>query len=224
MHVLIFDTETTGLPKTKIVDGGNLHLWPHIVQFSYVILDINVNTLIKVKDAIVKIPSAVTIPEEAYKIHGITTEMTQQLGLSIETIMDEFFTDILNVDLLVAHNLNFDLNMIKCELLRLIKENTNPDKYNSYFNEFIKLKKMYCTMQESVDLCNIEARYKNGNKYIKFPKLSELYEKLFKTTPSKLHNSLNDVAVCARCFMKLKYDVDIIEKDNEISKVISGLV
>lgn len=223
MRTLIFDTETTGLPKTKILDSGNLHLWPHIVQFSYIIIDTILNKIIKVNDFIVKIPTDVTIPEETIKIHGITNEMTKN-GISIEIIMDDFFGDLLNVDLIVAHNLSFDLNMIKCELLRLTKGNINTDKYNNYFNDIINFKKMYCTMQESIDLCNIEAKYKNGNKYIKFPKLSELYEKLFKTTPTKLHNSLNDVAVCARCFMKLKYDVDIIETNNDITKLISTLI
>jgi DNA polymerase III epsilon subunit-like protein len=223
MHILFFDTETTGLPRTKILDGGNLHLWPYIVQFSYIILDITSNKLIKVKDAIIKIPSDIIIPEETIKIHGITNEMSEK-GTTIETIMDEFFADILNIDLMVAHNLSFDLNMIKCELLRLVKDNSNPTKYNYYFNEIINFKKMYCTMQESIDLCNIEAKYKNGNKYIKFPKLVELYEKLFETAPKKLHNSLNDVAVCARCFMKLKYDIDIIQNDNEITKLISCLI
>jgi DNA polymerase III epsilon subunit-like protein len=224
MRVLIFDTETTGLPRTKVLDGGNLNLWPYIVQFSYVILDISLNELIKVKDAIVKIPFDIAIPEETTKIHGITNEITKEKGIPIEIIMDEFFTDILDIDLIVAHNLNFDLNMVKCELLRLVKNNSNLTKYNFYFNEINNFKKMYCTMQESIDLCNIEARYKNGNKYIKFPKLVELYEKLFKTTPTKLHNSLNDVAVCTRCFMKLKYDIDVIEKNDEIEKFISCLI
>ena len=224
MRVLIFDTETTGLPKSKILDGGNLHLWPYVVQFSYVILDTISNEIIKVKDNIVKIPSNIIIPEESFKIHGITSEMTQHTGVSIELIMDEFFADILNIELMVAHNLNFDLNMIKCELLRLIKDNDNMTKYNSYFYEIINCKKLYCTMQESIDICNIEAKFKNGNKYIKFPKLVELYEKLFKITPAKLHNSLNDVAVCIRCFMKLKYDVDIIEQNNGITKLISSLL
>ena len=224
MRILIFDTETTGLPKSKTLNGENLHLWPYIVQFSYIILDTSLNEIIEVKDNIIKIPLNITITEETTKIHGITNEITEEKGISIEIMMDKFLSDIVDVDLIVAHNLSFDLNMIKCELLRLVKENINADKYNGYFNEIINLKKMYCTMQETIDLCNIEATYKNGKKYIKFPKLVELYEKLFKTTPTKLHNSLNDVAVCARCFMKLKYDIDLLEKNNGISKLISCLV
>ena len=86
MRVLVFDTETTGLPRTKFLDGGNLHLWPYIVQFSYVILDISSNELIRVKDTIVKIPSNITIPEETTKIHGITNEITKVEDLSEDYI------------------------------------------------------------------------------------------------------------------------------------------
>ena len=37
MKIIVFDTETTGLPKTKIINELSLPLWPHIVQFSYII-------------------------------------------------------------------------------------------------------------------------------------------------------------------------------------------
>ena len=44
MRVLVFDTETTGLPKTKILNKYMLELWPYIVQLSYIIYDIDTNT------------------------------------------------------------------------------------------------------------------------------------------------------------------------------------
>lgn len=40
--------------------------------------------------------------------------------------------------------------------------------------------------------------------YKKFPKLSELHEHLFGYIPENLHNSLIDVLVCLRCFLKLR--------------------
>jgi glycosyltransferase involved in cell wall biosynthesis len=46
--------------------------------------------------------------------------------------------------------------------------------------------------------------------YKKFPKLVELYQKIFGVTPKNLHNSLNDVIVCLRCFIKLKYEIFIL--------------
>ena len=46
MKVLIFDTETTGLPQTRNINQETLHQWPHIVQFSYVIFDTELNDII----------------------------------------------------------------------------------------------------------------------------------------------------------------------------------
>jgi hypothetical protein len=61
---------------------------------------------------------------------------------------------------------------------------------------------------------------KAGKSYNKFPKLIELYEKLFQVRPNNLHNSLNYVIVCLRCFMKLKYDRDIVEHSEEVKTLI----
>ena len=47
MNILILDTETTGLPKAKMITEKTLHLWPHVVQFSYVIYNNESNTLLK---------------------------------------------------------------------------------------------------------------------------------------------------------------------------------
>ena len=55
MRVLVFDTETTGLPETKILNPDTLNLWPHIVQFSFVIYDTSVNDIVESSDSIVKV-------------------------------------------------------------------------------------------------------------------------------------------------------------------------
>jgi len=210
MIYAIFDTETTGLPKAKIIEMDNLHLWPHIIQFSYILFDTETNQVIKIVDSIVKLDTEIIISEESVKLHGITKEISQKNGKNINSIIGEFFQDIKDVDLIIGHNLNFDLNMLKAELSRLIFIGNNEKK--KYYDYFIKLEKQqnfYCTMQESIELCNIIAKFKNGDTYVKFPRLSELYETLFKETPKNLHNSLNDVIVTFVCFMKLRYQIDI---------------
>ena len=44
----------------------------------------------------------------------------------------------------------------------------------------------------------------------KFPKLSELFSKLFKneTLPENMHNSMIDVLVCLRCYIKMQHNYD----------------
>ena len=53
MKVLVFDTETTGLPEkgASIYDNNK---WPHIIQLSYILYDLSTN-LVLIKDNYIKI-------------------------------------------------------------------------------------------------------------------------------------------------------------------------
>ena len=223
MLVLVFDTETTGLPKSKIINKDVLHLWPYIVQFSYIIFDTELKTLIKIKDYIIRVPDFITISEEVSRIHGITNDISLSKGVNIVDVLNEFFADLSIVDYIVGHNVSFDLNMIRAELNRLIVNANNDEELSEFQTHLTTInasKNIYCTMKESISLCAIETKDKFGRSYNKFPKLIELYQKLFSITPNNLHNSLNDVIVCLRCFMKLKYDNDIVEYSPEVKKLI----
>jgi hypothetical protein len=107
--------------------------------------------------------------------------------------------------------------MVKVELLRFIYENniqkTEDEIKKSKDNLYLlsNFKNIYCTLQESIEVCNIKLLDKYGKEYLKFPKLLELHNKLFNCIPNNLHNSLIDILVTLRCFMKLKYDKDLIK-------------
>ena len=215
MKILVFDTETTGLPKTKFISPSTLDQWPYIVQFSFIIYDSSLNDIVESKDYIIKLPENVLIPEESTKIHNITNELSQKSGLQINEILNVFFDHLRNVDRLVGHNIEFDLNMIKVEISRIINENQVTSeqlksyKYNLHFlNNY---KNISCTLKDSIKFCNIQVINKSGKPYLKYPKLIELHNKLFNETPNNLHNSFNDILVTLRCFMKLKHGIDLID-------------
>jgi DNA polymerase III epsilon subunit-like protein len=201
-------------------------LWPYIVQFSYVIYDTDINDIIKIHDSVVNIPDNIVISKESINIHGITRDVMNKKGKDLQNIIVEFMDDFENVDLIVGHNISFDLNMLKVEIMRKIGELYYFE--NELFNKFLEIvvysNKYCCTMQETVDLCAIEATSKNGTKYIKFPKLVELHNVLFGTNPSGLHNSLNDVLVCLRCFMKIHHKIDILDSSTNFKKLYSKLL
>jgi DNA polymerase-3 subunit epsilon len=217
MHVLVFDTETTGLPKSKIINPDTLHLWPHIVQLSFVIYDTDLNDIVEAKDYIINVESKVIIPEESIKFHKITNEISHSKGVTIEEVLNVFFYYLRNVDKVVGHNVSFDINMVKIELLRIIylnkiissKEQTET-KHNLHF--LTNYKNISCTLQDSIDLCNIKVIDKYGKHYAKWPKLSELHHKLFDSVPNNLHNSFNDILVTLRCFVKMEHNTDLNEK------------
>ena len=190
MKIIVFDTETSGLPKSKTISPNTIHLWPFIVQFSYIIFDTETNVILKSYDAIVKVKPYNVISQDSIKFHGITQEISELKGINLDKILDEFMRDLENADMIVAHNVEFDLNMLRVEMLRLGGDIGNMklclDKKNNF----------YCTMQESIDLCKIEKENSRG-KYYKFPTLSELHTHLFEVEPKHLHNSFHD-SVCER--------------------------
>ncbi len=105
MRVLVFDTETTGLPKSKIINPDTLNLWPYIVQFSYVIYDTILNDIVETCDSIVKLQDGITIPEDSTKIHGITDEISKKNGIDIDLILYVFFYHLIYVYLIVVNYL-----------------------------------------------------------------------------------------------------------------------
>lgn len=231
MRFLVFDTETTGLPpRPSILSQETLHLWPHIVQFSYVIYDSSCNHLAESKDYIIKIPEDITISEESCKLHKITKQMSMKKGVPIEKVLSEFFHHLKYVDVIIGHNIEFDLKMVQLELLRIIYEYPMTYRqsriYRNHLYSITHLKDVYCTMKNSVSLCNIRVESKNDPKktYVKFPKLFELHQCLFHTTPSDLHNSLNDILVTLRCFVKMEHDNDLFETSSSFKRVTSSFI
>jgi DNA polymerase III epsilon subunit-like protein len=225
MRIIVFDTETTGLPKTKFINPDTLNNWPHIVQFSYVIYDTDLNEIVEVNDDIIKMNENVIIPQDSINIHKITNEISQEKGLKIDIILNKFMEDLNSSDMLVGHNILFDINMVKVELLRLIyekdlqKSEKSMKSYKDNLYLLTNYKNIYCTLKESIELCNIKTLDKYGKEYLKYPKLIELHNKLFNTNPNNLHNALNDILVTLRCFMKLKYNTDLNDICNKFQNM-----
>jgi DNA polymerase III epsilon subunit-like protein len=221
MRVIIFDTETTGLPKSKLISPDTLHLWPHIVQFSYGIYDTELTCIVELFDYVVKVKNTVVIPEDSIKFHGITNQMSMEIGVPIEEIFGKFFYYLQTVDKVIGHNVSFDINMVKIELLRLIyskdiqlsQNEIKMCKQNLHY--ITNLKNIYCTLQESIKLCNIPAIDSKGKPYLKYPRLIELHKKLFESEPNNLHNSLNDILVTLRCYIKMNFATDILDDKDE---------
>lgn len=208
MKIVVFDTETTGLPKYKNSSIYKTDDWPYIIQLSYIIYDMVSNTM-EIVDDYVDIPEHVKIPEESFKIHGITNEMCRK-GISIQEALSKFVTYIKDCDIIIGHNVSFDKRMIIVEGIR------------NKQNIFLKDKQFYCTMKDSADICKIEKINKDGEKYFKYPTLTELHKFYFKTEPKNTHNAIVDVLICFKCFMKLRHNIEITRINREIRKILRG--
>ena len=225
MKVLIFDTETTGLPLTRIINPDTLRLWPHIVQLSYIMYDDSTNDIVVMEDNIIKIASDVVISEGSSAIHGITSDISQTRGVKLDTALNEFFDALKKADVLVGHNVSFDIDIVDIELLRMIYD-SSPEisaKELTHLKTNLHIlrnyKNIYCTMRNSIELCAIKVVGKNGREYNKFPRLNELHQKLFDTTPNNLHNSLNDILVTLRCYAMMMLNKDIYKTCDKFTTI-----
>ncbi len=182
---LFFDTETTGLPRNWKAPVTDLNNWPRLVQLAFLYYDNNGNK-ISGGDFIIK-PDGFTIPSDASKIHGISTEKALREGHSITSVLQHFQSLIGQSSFLVAHNMSFDEKIVGAEFLRNGMQNS------------IHSKNKICTMERTTNFCAIDGPYG-----YKWPKLSELHYKLFRTGFEEAHNAAVDITATAKCFWELK--------------------
>jgi DNA polymerase III epsilon subunit-like protein/predicted transcriptional regulator len=195
---LFFDTETTGLPSDWDAPSSDVTNWPRIVQISWIISNDRGQTISK-HNYIVK-PEGFSIPIELAKIHGITTERALKEGEKLNNILDYFLRDLQQVSYIVGHNISFDKNVVAAEIYRKGSEKLLDEIVIDKYVDMLETKPTICTMLSSTNFCRIP-RYDNGYKW---PKLSELYYKLFNKELVDAHDSSVDVQATFDCFWRLK--------------------
>jgi DNA polymerase III epsilon subunit-like protein len=135
------------------------------------------------------LPVGFEISEQVSKIHGITQEKAVREGHHLSTSLSLFSSVLETSDLLVGHNISYDLNVLGCEYFRTFQSNPLIGKSS------------YCTMQKSTNLLKLPGRYA-GN--YKWPKLQELYQFLFNEPLSQTHTALDDIRQTAKCYFEMQ--------------------
>lgn len=184
---LIFDTETTGLPKrwdAPVTDTDN---WPRCIQIAWQLHDAMGN-LIEHQDYLVQ-PDGFTVPFDAEKIHGISTELAQQEGVPLAEVAEKFAEALSKTKFVVGQNVGFDLNIMGAEFHRLEMHNPLP-----------QLPVLDTCTETTAQLCQIPGG--RGGKF-KLPTLTELHEFLFNEPFAEAHNATADVEATTRCFLEL---------------------
>ena len=184
---LIFDTETTGLPRNwnaPLTDSDN---WPRCIQIAWQLHDAMGN-VIEHQDYLVK-PDGFNIPFEAEKIHGISTELAEKEGIALSEMIQKFSEALSKTKFVVGQNVGFDLNIMGAEFIRLGLENPLPE-----------MPLLDTCTETTAQLCQLPGG--RGGKF-KLPTLTELHEFLFKIPFSEAHNATADVEATTRCFLEL---------------------
>ena len=186
---LFFDTECNGLPENYKLDVTAISNWPRLIQLAWIVTDEDGHEL-KRKSRIIY-PVDFKINNVVADLTGITTQRALQEGVDLTIALSEFMEDITTVEIIVGHNINFDRHIVGCELYRTI------GRHNTLMN-----KAYICTMLSSVDFCAIPSDNLYSN--YKWPKLEELYRKLFGHMFDNAHDALADVSATKDCYFELR--------------------
>lgn len=183
---IIFDTETTGLPRNYDAPMSDLDNWPRLVQIAWQLHDAK-GSLLSNNNFIVR-PEGFTIPYNAEKVHGISTARAIKEGHELDKVLQIFHQDVEKANYLVGHNIGFDINVVGSEFLR----RQIPMKLQ-------KMKELD-TKDLSTEYCAIPGG--KGGKF-KWPTLTELHHKLFGNGFEDAHDAAYDVDATAKCFFGL---------------------
>ncbi len=191
---LYFDVETTGLPTNPNAPSFDVENWPRLVQMAYLLED--EDAYVVDEGNFIVTPEDFIIPLSATDIHGISQGKANREGSPIKYALSNFLEAAERADMLIAHNMQFDLNVILAEANRLGVE-----------AEPLYTKKKVCTMKRATQYYN---RSMGDGEDYKWPKLQELFYLLFDDYYEMEHNAEEDVKALRECYHKL-VDEDIIK-------------
>lgn len=199
--IFCFDTETTGLPpKFAGIDDPRQ---PRLVQFAGILAEED-GRVVRANSSIVK-PDGYEIPEQSSIVHGIKTDFAEAYGVRLLSVLEWYHRAVRDCDLVVAHNADFDIKIMRANMLRE-KVDDPPDR------------PVFDTMKETTDLLKLPGRYG-----YKWPKLDELHRFLFGDGFEGAHDALEDIRATLRCYLELKKRETESSTDTQDPQPANGL-
>ena len=190
MTTIVFDTETTGKPRNwKTVPLAEKLNWPDLVSISWLVFN-DRGAVLKKESHIIK-PAGWSSDPAAAAIHGITDERAMAEGRDLTEVLALFCKDLEGCRLLVAHNMDFDANVLRNALYWRV--GLHPGS--------ILTMPLFCTMKKATS--ELKIPNKNGFGGYKWPSLDETYTATFGSQPpAGAHESMRDAEVCAAIYWK----------------------
>lgn len=186
-HILVYDTETTGLPLWEQPSDNPLQ--PHLVQLAALLVSRESGIVTQSMNVIIK-PEGWEIPNEVAAIHGITTEHAQQVGVS-EAVALKLFLDLWSGRTRIGHVQSFDARIIRIATKRYCEE--------AVINAW-KAGPAECTAEMAKPIMQMPA--KSRGKF-KIPKLAEAYRHFFNKELADAHSAMADAVACKEVFFAI---------------------
>jgi len=192
MKILIYDTETTGLLVNQFPLNHEDQPWP--VQIAAAIFSADA-VLQSAINLIINPPCL--IPPKLTQLHGISNDRALEWGLKPITAVSMFLSMLDKCDTCVAHNGEYDMDIITSA-----QERTLPGRGNLFQG-----KKIVCTKEAATPVLNLPPTQRMmetgfGNKP-KAPSLAETYRFLFGEDFTGAHGAFADMMACAKCYFEL---------------------
>lgn len=184
---LIFDTETTGLPRNWNAPITDTENWPRCIQIAWQLHD-ELGNLLEHKDFLIK-PEGFNIPYDSERIHGISTQLAEEKGDALKDVLHQLNAVISRSKFIVGQNIGFDVNIMSCEFFRFGIESS-----------LTQMPVLDTCTEVTANLLQIPGG--RGGKF-KLPNLTELHQYLFGEPFSEAHNATADVEATTRCFLQL---------------------
>lgn len=203
IRVLLFDTETTGLPRRRNVSALDTpDVWPDLVSISWIVHTNGVNAGVNTgstesptRHTYIVRPEGWVIPDDSIRIHGITNERAQAEGRPLAEVLGLFRKDYVRSQHIIAHNMEFDKNVI----LHAFKWRLREDPV-----AFWDSTKEFCSMLQSKGELKIPGRWPKPHDPYKNPGLDELFRDTFsgREPPTGAHSADRDVDVLYQIIQK----------------------
>lgn len=174
MIVTAFDTETTGLPRSRL---SPLEKQPEITELYACHFDDESGKVVDEFDSLFK--TRKSIPPETVKINGIDDEMVKDCK-PFSNHCEKVIKFLNHGERVTGHNIRFDIDMVGFEVQRCA------------YKGIIFPQKRLCTIEQTMHL--------RGKRL----KLGILHELLFGETFEDAHRAKADVQAQVRCYMELK--------------------
>jgi DNA polymerase III epsilon subunit-like protein len=188
--ILFIDTETTG--KADFRSPPDAPHQPRLVQFGAILTDDDGKEMSSLN---LIINTGVEIPQEASGIHGITTKIAEDYGISLEFALPLITRFFLKPRQIVAHNVDFDSLILRGEFLRAM---IDEDPFEGA--------DLFCTMRAMTPVCKLPGNYGD----YKWPKLQEAYKHAFGVEFEGAHDAMADVRACAKVYFWLKKESALV--------------
>ena len=189
LQVIVFDTETTGLLKTK---SSDIHDQPQIIEYYGMRVVHRADGVIeKVAEFETYFKPAKPFDEAIItKITGISNAMVKDAPSFFDKHKEllEFYK---GAHRMVAHNCAFDDAMVKNEFLRLATDELiTVDEFNAAIDQIQEMKRL-CTVQKTMFFQQRRLT------------LTNLHQELFGVPFEGAHRARHDVEALFRCYGEL---------------------